>query len=273
MTAAMHSASSATSRSPTPDLRSGPWRRRGPPSRSPRRSPPWSGGGPRAPSRPWPTTIGTKSARPGMYAVPAAQGPIIAATIGTTPGITSSRNRWPEPANSEPAGLLDSGAGRVEQPDQRDPLLQRQLPQPGHLQLAGHPHRAGHHGEVVGGDRSGPAVDVPPAGDHAVGRRVAALHRALREVGAGVDSRARRSCRRRRAARSARARSACRPRAGGRSSPRPRRAWPARGGRAGPPSARAAAGRLVAHRPSTAGRVSRRTRSRPRSRPRSSERP
>jgi hypothetical protein len=36
--------------------------------------------------------------------VPAAQGPSIAATIGTTPDITtSSRKRWPEPANIEPA--------------------------------------------------------------------------------------------------------------------------------------------------------------------------
>ena len=35
--------------------------------------------------------------------MPAAQGPSIAATSGTTPDIvTSSRNRWPEPANSDP---------------------------------------------------------------------------------------------------------------------------------------------------------------------------
>ena len=35
--------------------------------------------------------------------MPAAQGPISAATWGITPlAITSSRNRWPEPANSEP---------------------------------------------------------------------------------------------------------------------------------------------------------------------------
>ncbi len=39
-----------------------------------------------------------------MYAVPAAHGPISAATCGITPLITtSSRNRCPEPANSEPA--------------------------------------------------------------------------------------------------------------------------------------------------------------------------
>ena len=35
--------------------------------------------------------------------MPAAHGPISAATCGITPLITtSSRNRWPEPANSEP---------------------------------------------------------------------------------------------------------------------------------------------------------------------------
>ena len=38
-----------------------------------------------------------------MYAVPAAHGPISAAIWGITPELTtSSRNRWPEPANSEP---------------------------------------------------------------------------------------------------------------------------------------------------------------------------
>ncbi len=36
--------------------------------------------------------------------MPAAQGPMRAATCGITPlMITSSRKRWPEPANSEPA--------------------------------------------------------------------------------------------------------------------------------------------------------------------------
>ena len=36
--------------------------------------------------------------------MPAAHGPISAAICGTTPLITtSSRKRWPEPANSEPA--------------------------------------------------------------------------------------------------------------------------------------------------------------------------
>ena len=50
--------------------------------------------GPASAIEPWPDTIGTKSASPGMYAVPAAHGPISAATCGTTPLITtSSRNR------------------------------------------------------------------------------------------------------------------------------------------------------------------------------------
>ncbi len=49
-----------------------------------------------------PFTMGTKSASAGMYAVPAAPGPTIAATSGTTPDmITSSRNSAPEPANKE----------------------------------------------------------------------------------------------------------------------------------------------------------------------------
>ena len=34
-----------------------------------------------------PLTMGTKSLRPGMYAVPAAQGPSMALTWGTTPDI------------------------------------------------------------------------------------------------------------------------------------------------------------------------------------------
>ena len=77
-------------------------------------------GGPASAMEPRPFTIGTKSARPGMYAVPAAPGPIIAATCGTTPlMITCSRNRCPVPANSEPGRLLDPRAGRVDEPDDR----------------------------------------------------------------------------------------------------------------------------------------------------------
>ncbi len=92
-------------------------------------------------------------------------------------------------AGEERAGrLLDAGAGRVEQPDEGHPLGERHLAQAGDLELAGHPHRAGHHGEVVGGDAAGAAVDVAPAGDHAVGRRLLALHRPLGEVRAAVDA-------------------------------------------------------------------------------------
>ena len=85
-------------------------------------------------------------------------------------------------------GLLDARAGGVEQPDERDPLGQRQLAQARDLQLAGHPHRAGHHREVVGAHGDQPAVDLAVAGDHAVGGRVHAVHRALGEVRAAVDA-------------------------------------------------------------------------------------
>ena len=91
---AMHSSSSATSRSPTPDLRQCT---RAPPSSSCVTSSPIAARtrcGPASAIEPCPDTIGTKSASPGMYAVPAAHGPISAATCGTTPLITtSSRNR------------------------------------------------------------------------------------------------------------------------------------------------------------------------------------
>ncbi len=84
-----------------------------------------------------------------------------------------------------PGGLLDAGAGGVEQPDEGHALVQRHLAQAADLELAGHAHRAGHHGEVVGGDAAGLAVDVAPAGDDAVGGRLLALHRPLRGSAAG----------------------------------------------------------------------------------------
>ena len=63
----------------------------------------FTNGGPPSAMFDVPFTIGTKSARPGMYAVPAAHGPIRAAICGTTPLITtSSRNRCPLPANKDP---------------------------------------------------------------------------------------------------------------------------------------------------------------------------
>ena len=89
--------------SPTPDLRQCT---REPPSSSCVTSSPIAARtrcGPASAIDPRPRTIGTKSASPGMYAVPAAQGPMSAATCGTTPLITtSSRKSAPEPANSDP---------------------------------------------------------------------------------------------------------------------------------------------------------------------------
>ena len=84
--------------------------------------------------------------------------------------------------------LLDARARGVEQPHERHALLQRQLAQARDLQLAGHPHRAGHHREVVGADAGHPAVDAAVAGDHPVGGRVAAVHRALGEVRLRMDA-------------------------------------------------------------------------------------
>src|SRR3970282_1128537 len=99
----MHALSSATSRSATPEISQ--WILE-PPSSSDVMSSPTtaltSGGPPRAM---WlvPFTIGTKSASAGIYAVPAAPGPIIADTIGTTPDmIDSSRQRNPDWAQVEP---------------------------------------------------------------------------------------------------------------------------------------------------------------------------
>ena len=85
-------------------------------------------------------------------------------------------------------GLLDPRAGAVEQPHEGQALGQRQLAQARDLDLAGHPHRAGHDREVVGGDRDQPAVDLAVAGDDAVGRRLLALQRAHRVVDARVEA-------------------------------------------------------------------------------------
>ena len=62
--------------------------------------------------------------------MPAAQGPIIAATIGITPDMSDLLAEEVAGAGEERAGgLLDAGAGGVEQPDERHPLLQRHLAQ------------------------------------------------------------------------------------------------------------------------------------------------
>ena len=81
----MQSSSDSTSRSPTPEMRV--WMRDPPSSSSVTSSPvtAFTRCGPPSAIEPRPFTIGTKSASPGMYAVPAAHGPIIAATCGTTP--------------------------------------------------------------------------------------------------------------------------------------------------------------------------------------------
>ena len=118
--------------------------------------------GPASAIAPWPTTIGTKSERPGMYAVPAAQGPTIAATSGTTPDMYDllaeqvarageQRARPPPGCARRPSRAARSAASASE----------RHLAEARDLDLAGLPHRAGHHREVVGGDRAGAAVDVP----------------------------------------------------------------------------------------------------------------
>ena len=123
MIASMHSSSDSTSRSPTPETRV--WMRE-PPSSSWVTSSPVTAFvrcGPASAIEPRPFTIGTKSASPGMYAVPAAHGPISAATCGTTPLIDHLLAEQVARAREQRAGrLLDARARRVEQPDHRDAL-------------------------------------------------------------------------------------------------------------------------------------------------------
>ena len=157
-----------------------------------------------------PFTIGTKSASAGMYAVPAAQWPSIAATIGTTPLIaTCSRNSVAGARERRAARRLDARAGRVEQPHHRDALAQRVRRACGAILFSPTAaHRAGHHGEVVRRDRDRPAVDLADAGDRAVGREVAVAE-ARRPCGRRA-ARTRPTCPDRAAGRAARGRSACR---------------------------------------------------------------
>ena len=62
--------------------------------------------------------------------MPAAHGPSIAATSGTTPDIiTSSRNRCPEPANSEPAASWIRAPAESSSQISGIRLLQRHLAQ------------------------------------------------------------------------------------------------------------------------------------------------
>ena len=150
-----------------------------------------------------------------MYAVPAAQWPSIAATIGTTPLIaTCSRNSAPAPANVEP--LVDWMRAPAESSSHTIGMRWRSASSRSarDLVLADRAHRAGHHREVVGRDRDRPAVDLADAGDRAVGREVAVAEAGVHVVGEQpvLDPRARD----RAAGRAARARSACRASAGAR---------------------------------------------------------
>ena len=126
--------------------------------------------------------------------MPAAHGPISAATCGITPeSITSSRNRWPEPANSDPTASWIRAPAESSSQIIGIRLVSASSRSRVDLELAGHPHRAGHHGEVVGGDRGQPAVDLAVAGDHSVRRRLRRPSPAGRSA-AGRGSRARRTC-------------------------------------------------------------------------------
>ena len=230
----MHSSSSATSRSPTPDLRQCT---REPPSSSCVTSSPTAARtrcGPASAIDPRPLTIGTKSASPGMYAVPAAHGPISAATCGMTPRRDDLLAEQVARAGEQRADrLLDARARAVEQPHHRHALGQRQLAQPRDLDLAGHAHRPGHDREVVGGDRDQPAVDLAVAGDRRRRPAPPCPPGRARSSGCRRAGPARRTCPRRRAGRCARARSACRRRAAWRSAPRRRRAARPRAARPG----------------------------------------
>ena len=75
-------------------------------------------------------------------------------------------------------------AGGVDQPDQRDPLAERQLAQARHLALADRPDAPPVHGEVVGRDATRPSVDEAGPAHHAVGGRgPLRFFRQLPEVG------------------------------------------------------------------------------------------
>ena len=131
-----------------------------------------------------PFTIGTKSASAGMYAVPAAQWPSIAATIGTTPLMaTCSRNSAPAPANVDPdvdwmrapaESSSHTNGMRCETECARNRAI---------LLSPTAAHRAGHHREVVRGDGHRPAVDLADAGDRAVGGEVAIAETGVHVIG------------------------------------------------------------------------------------------
>ena len=116
--------------------------------------------------------------------MPAAQWPSIAATIGTTPLIaTCSRNRAPAPANEEP--LVDWMRAPAESSSQIIGMRWRSACSRSarDLVLADRAHRAGHHREVVGGDRDRATVDLTDTRDRAVGREIAVAETRVHVIG------------------------------------------------------------------------------------------
>ncbi len=75
--------------------------------------------------------------------------------------------------------LLDAGAARVEQADDRRAVLQRHVLDLGHLLGVRLGQRAAEHGEVLGEHIRHAAVDGAPAGDDAVARNLGLLHAEL----------------------------------------------------------------------------------------------
>ena len=110
-------------------------------------------------------------------------GPSIAATCGTTPHIDDLLAEQVAGAREQRARRrLDPRARRVDQPHDRDPLAERQLPQPRDLLLADLPIEPAITVKSYAATPP-PPVDLAEAGDHAVRRRVLALHRALEKCG------------------------------------------------------------------------------------------
>src|SRR3954471_10827162 len=123
-----------------------------------------------------------------MYAVPAAHGPMSAAICGITPlATTSSRNRCPEPANSEPTASWIRAPALSSSHTNGIRFVSRELAQARDLAPPRRPHRARHDREVVRADREHPPVDLPVAGDDPVGRRHAALEPADGVIDPGVQ--------------------------------------------------------------------------------------
>ena len=72
--------------------------------------------------------------------------------------------------------LLDAGAAGVVEADDRCAVAQRHLLDLHHLLRMGFGQRAAEHGEVLGEDEDGAAVDGAPAGDDTIARDLGVLH-------------------------------------------------------------------------------------------------